>query len=127
MRISDWSSDVCSSDLGRTARLGCLPGAGDALSPGGEEPAPAFASGLFTQEDGGQNMGDSMAGKTALVTAAAQGIGRATALAFAADGAEVLGPDLAIEPQEELAATPGNAVRRLDYLDAPAVNMRAPQ
>src|SRR3546814_6642766 len=109
MRISDWSSDVCSSDLGRTARLGCLPGVGDALSPGGEEPAPAFALGLFTQEDGGQNMGDSLAGKTALVTAAAQGIGRATALAFAAEGAEVLATDIDIAHLEELAGTPGIA------------------
>jgi len=35
-----------------------------------------------------------LAGKTALVTAAAQGIGRATALAFAAEGAQVLATDL---------------------------------
>src|SRR5213082_1119781 len=34
-------------------------------------------------------------GKRALVTAAAQGIGRATALAFAAEGANVLATDLA--------------------------------
>src|SRR3546814_20467226 len=84
-------------------------------------PAPAFALGLFTQEDGGQNMGDSLAGKTALVTAAAQGIGRATALAFAAEGAEVLATDIDIAHLEELAGTPAIAVRRLDVLDAPAV------
>jgi hypothetical protein len=34
-------------------------------------------------------------GKRALVTAAAQGIGRATALAFAAEGANVLATDVA--------------------------------
>jgi 2-keto-3-deoxy-L-fuconate dehydrogenase len=35
-----------------------------------------------------------LAGKTAFVTAAAQGIGRATALAFAADGAQVIATDV---------------------------------
>src|SRR3546814_19641175 len=63
-------------------------------------------------------MGDSLAGKTALVTAAAQGIGRATALAFAAEGAEVLATDIDIAHLEELAGTPGIAVRRLDVLAA---------
>ncbi|HEY9538982.1 MAG TPA: SDR family oxidoreductase [Kiloniellaceae bacterium] len=70
-------------------------------------------------------MGDSLAGKTALVTAAAQGIGRATALAFAAEGAEVLATDIDIAHLEELAGTPGIAVRRLDVLDAQAVNSLA--
>ena len=40
-------------------------------------------------------MAGRLAGKTALVTAAAQGIGRATALAFAAEGARVVATDLA--------------------------------
>src|SRR3546814_3393242 len=66
MRISDWSSDVCSSDLGR-----------------------------------------------------------ATALACAAEGAEVLATDIDIAHLEELAGTPGIAVRRLDVLDAQAVNSLA--
>ena len=39
-------------------------------------------------------MTDRLAGKTAFVTAAAQGIGRATALAFAAEGATVIATDL---------------------------------
>jgi 2-keto-3-deoxy-L-fuconate dehydrogenase len=40
-------------------------------------------------------MAGRLAGKRALVTAAAQGIGRATALAFAAEGASVLATDIA--------------------------------
>ena len=39
-------------------------------------------------------MTDRLAGKTAFVTAAGQGIGRATALAFAAEGARVIATDL---------------------------------
>jgi len=70
-------------------------------------------------------MGDSLAGKTALVTAAAQGIGRATALAFAAEGAEVLASDINLDRLEELSGTPGIAVRRLDVMDAQAVNSLA--
>ncbi len=39
-------------------------------------------------------MSDRLAGKTAFVTAAGQGIGRATALAFAAEGARVIATDI---------------------------------
>src|SRR3546814_6880027 len=70
-------------------------------------------------------MGDSLAGKTALVTAAAQGIGRATALALAAEGAAVTATDINIARLEELTGTPGIAVRRLDVLDPQAVNSLA--
>lgn len=70
-------------------------------------------------------MGDSLAGKTALVTAAAQGIGRATALAFAAEGAEVMATDINVDRLEELAGTPGISVKRLDVLDTQAVNSLA--
>jgi len=70
-------------------------------------------------------MGNSLAGKKALVTAAAQGIGRATALAFAAEGAEVVATDINIARLEELAGTPGISVRRLDVLDPQAVNSLA--
>jgi len=70
-------------------------------------------------------MGESLAGKRALVSAAAQGIGRATALAFAAEGAEVTATDINLDRLEELAGTPGIAVRRLDVLDAQAVNSLA--
>ena len=70
-------------------------------------------------------MGNSLAGKRALVTAAAQGIGRATAVAFAAEGAEVIATDINIARLEELSGTPGIAVRQLDVLDAQAVNSLA--
>lgn len=70
-------------------------------------------------------MGDSLSGKTALVTAAAQGIGRATALAFAAEGAEVTATDINLDRLEELADTPGISARRLDVTDAQAVNSLA--
>lgn len=70
-------------------------------------------------------MGDSLAGRTALVTAAAQGIGRATALAFAAEGATVTATDINLDRLEELAATPGISVRRLDVTDTGAVNALA--
>jgi alkanesulfonate monooxygenase SsuD/methylene tetrahydromethanopterin reductase-like flavin-dependent oxidoreductase (luciferase family) len=48
-------------------------------------------------------MAGRLAGKRALVTAAAQGIGRATALAFAAEGASVLATDIAEEKLAPLA------------------------
>jgi 2-keto-3-deoxy-L-fuconate dehydrogenase len=70
-------------------------------------------------------MGDSLAGKTALVTAAAQGIGRATALAFAAEGGQVMATDINIARLEELTGTPGIAVRQLDVLDPQAVHSLA--
>ena len=39
-------------------------------------------------------MAGRLAGKTAFITAAAQGIGRATALAYAAEGARVIATDV---------------------------------
>jgi len=70
-------------------------------------------------------MGESLAGKTALVTAAAQGIGRAIALTFAAEGAQVMATDINLDRLEELSGTPGISVRRLDVLDPQAVNSLA--
>ena len=59
-------------------------------------------------------MGERLAGKTALVTAAAQGIGRATALAFAREGATVWATDMNESKLAEIASTPGVVTRRLD-------------
>ena len=58
---------------------------------------------------------DRLTGKTAFVTAAAQGIGRATALAFAAEGAQVIATDLNEAKLAELG--PGIDTRRLDATD----------
>ncbi len=66
-------------------------------------------------------MGTRLAGKTAVVTAAGQGIGRATALAFAAEGAQVWATDIDEAKLGSLAGTPGIQVRRLDVLDDAAI------
>ncbi len=70
-------------------------------------------------------MADRLAGKTALVTAAAQGIGRATALAFAAEGAQVVATYLDAAALEEIAGTPGLSARPLDVTDGAAVSALA--
>ena len=59
-------------------------------------------------------MTDRLSGKTALVTAAAQGIGRACALAFAAEGANVLATDINAAKLDELIGTPNIVTTRLD-------------
>ena len=46
-------------------------------------------------------MGDSMKGRVALVTGAGSGIGRATSLVFAREGAKVMAVDLAEGPMQE--------------------------
>ena len=65
-------------------------------------------------------MSQRLAGKTAFITAAGQGIGRATALAFAAKGARVIATDL---DAGKLATLASAAIRtaRLDVLDAAAI------
>jgi 2-keto-3-deoxy-L-fuconate dehydrogenase len=63
-------------------------------------------------------MTDWVKGKTVLVTAAAQGIGRATALAFAAAGGKVVATDINEDVLRELDGTSGITTRRLDVLDA---------
>lgn len=65
-------------------------------------------------------MSNRLAGKRALITAAAQGIGRATALAFAAEGATVLATDKDAAKLADLKA-PGLATRPLDVLDPAAI------
>jgi 2-keto-3-deoxy-L-fuconate dehydrogenase len=60
-------------------------------------------------------------GKTVLVTAAAQGIGRASAVRLAAAGAHVVATDINTAGLAELANAPNVQVRRLDVLDDAAV------
>jgi 2-keto-3-deoxy-L-fuconate dehydrogenase len=61
-------------------------------------------------------MADRLKNKTAVVTAAAQGIGRACALAFAAEGAKVIATDIDMGKLESLKAEGAGkiAIRRLD-------------
>ncbi len=61
-------------------------------------------------------------GKRAVVTAAAQGIGRATAEAFARAGAEVWATDINGAKLEELRDTPGISIRMLDVRDGADVS-----
>ncbi len=62
-----------------------------------------------------------LAGKAAFVTAAGQGIGRATALAFAREGARVIATDINEALLAGLAREAGCATRRLDVTDGAAV------
>lgn len=65
-------------------------------------------------------MTDRLAGKFAIVTAAAQGIGRACAIAFAAEGANVLATDINEAKLAELNGIDGITTYKLDVLnDAP--------
>lgn len=66
-----------------------------------------------------------LAGKTAFVTAAGQGIGRAVAQAFARQGAKVIATDLNEALLKTLAEEPGVTVARLDATDAAAISAAA--
>ena len=61
-------------------------------------------------------------GKSVLVTAAAQGIGRATALAFAAAGAKVTATDINEVVLKEIDGQNGIVTAKLNVLDVSAVN-----
>ena len=63
-----------------------------------------------------------LSNKTALITAAGQGIGRATAIAYAREGARVIATDVNEETLATLADTDGIEVHRLDVLDKAAVS-----
>jgi 2-keto-3-deoxy-L-fuconate dehydrogenase len=70
----------------------------------------------------GDQMTQRLANKTALITAAGQGIGRATAEAFIREGARVIATDI---NQEQLATLAGCTTRRLDVTDAVAIDALA--
>lgn len=60
-------------------------------------------------------------GQTALITAAAQGIGRASVEALARAGARVIATDINLDRLHELGELPGVEMRRLNVLDAAEV------
>lgn len=62
-----------------------------------------------------------ISGKVALITAAAQGIGRASVLAFAKAGAKVIATDINAEKLKELEGQPGITTRVLNVLKAEEV------
>ena len=64
-------------------------------------------------------MSGRLSGKTAFITAAGQGIGRATALAFAREGARVIATDIDESLLRELSSLA--TTRQLDVLDAGAI------
>ena len=66
-------------------------------------------------------MSDRLAGKTAFITAAGQGIGRATAEAFVREGARVIATDIDEGLLAALREASGCETRRLDVTDASAV------
>ena len=62
-----------------------------------------------------------LSGKRVLITASGQGIGRATAELFAAQGADVIATDINESALAELEAIDGITARKLDVLDGAAV------
>jgi len=66
-------------------------------------------------------MSGRLAGKTALITAAGQGIGKATALAMAGEGAQVWATDLNPAPLESLRGVANITTQTLDVLNDAAV------
>src|SRR5688500_7683849 len=66
-------------------------------------------------------MSGRLEGKTAVITAAAQGIGRSTVEAFVREGARVWAADINADKLRELEALPGVNGRRVDVRDNEAV------
>jgi 2-keto-3-deoxy-L-fuconate dehydrogenase len=71
--------------------------------------------------DKGEDMTGKLGGKVVVVTAAGQGIGKASALAFAAAGAKVWATDVNEEALSSLAGVAEVETARLDVLDGAAV------
>jgi len=69
--------------------------------------------------------GPRLVGKTAFITAAGQGIGRAAALAFAKEGAKVWATDMNARTVGELEGKDGIRTRALDVTDEAAINKAA--
>jgi 2-keto-3-deoxy-L-fuconate dehydrogenase len=66
-------------------------------------------------------MAGRLAGKVAFITAAGQGIGRATALAYAREGAQVWATDVNAKTLAELEGRDGIRTRTLDVMDEAAI------
>lgn len=70
-------------------------------------------------------MSGRLQGKRALITAAAQGIGRACAESFATEGAEVFATDINVAKLDEIKGREGIVIRELDVLDPAAITATA--
>jgi 2-keto-3-deoxy-L-fuconate dehydrogenase len=70
-------------------------------------------------------MSKRLEGKTAFLSAAGQGIGRATALAFAREGARVIATDVNVDALDSLAREANCTVLQLDVTDQSAVQAAA--
>ena len=68
-----------------------------------------------------KSMGNRLAGKTALISAAVQGIGRACAVAYANEGATVIATDINEAGLKSLHAEIGVSIRTLDVTDPDAI------
>ena len=66
-------------------------------------------------------MAGRLAGKTAFITAAAQGMGQAAALAFAREGARVWATDINAQQLKAIEGRDGIRTRQLDVTDEPAI------
>src|SRR5438477_5013012 len=90
---------------------------------------PAYQIGPFALSDGLQTAGNllrdpdmnRLQGKTALVTASGQGMGRAAVLAFAREGANVIATDVKAPLLETFKGKPNIRTATLDVLDDKAV------
>ena len=70
-------------------------------------------------------MAGRLAGKVAFITAAGQGMGRATALAFAREGAKVWATDLNAKPLDELEGKDGIRTHVLDVTNEASIQQAA--